>query len=305
MSSLAGLPQELAVCFATTCANSVCILSMFACWSTTEEQLQCVDSAGVVQLQQACLLAELLLAVMLQHFSESDGDPIALSKLGDNRVRPFPRHCTCFRCMYTQSCLAFVLKHADTEWMHARLKAEEEAWLLLCFKCYAWLQAFLSLQRVLDPTLDYLMRGQTSKSQSTEAVQQMARELRNYMTRAIRSWKLLLLTMCVSLKSLCWQQNRHRSFEHTASVCSSTCWSCHVCHCTHDLHAHFANDRTLLVPSANLDRICIAVTFVRKTPSQPQAVQTDHKNEQNLAVISETIMANINMWQHRQKGKNR
>jgi len=41
---------------------------------------------SMLQLQQACLLAELLLAVMLQHLAESDGDPSALSRLGDNRV---------------------------------------------------------------------------------------------------------------------------------------------------------------------------------------------------------------------------
>ena len=40
----------------------------------------------LVQLQQACLLAELLLAVLLQHFAETGGDPTALSRLGDNRV---------------------------------------------------------------------------------------------------------------------------------------------------------------------------------------------------------------------------
>ena len=42
--------------------------------------------SAMLQLQQACLLAELLLAVMLQHLAESDGDPSALSRLGDNRV---------------------------------------------------------------------------------------------------------------------------------------------------------------------------------------------------------------------------
>lgn len=45
-----------------------------------------------MQLQQACLLAELLLAVLLQHFAETNGDPTALSRLGDNRVSSF-RHC--------------------------------------------------------------------------------------------------------------------------------------------------------------------------------------------------------------------
>lgn len=39
-----------------------------------------------LQLQQACLLAELLLAVLLLHFAETNGDPAALSRLGDNRV---------------------------------------------------------------------------------------------------------------------------------------------------------------------------------------------------------------------------
>ena len=39
-----------------------------------------------MQLQQACLLAELLLAVLLQHFAETNGDPTTLSRLGDNRV---------------------------------------------------------------------------------------------------------------------------------------------------------------------------------------------------------------------------
>lgn len=39
-----------------------------------------------LQSQQACLLAELLLAVLLQHFAETNGDPTALSRLGDNRV---------------------------------------------------------------------------------------------------------------------------------------------------------------------------------------------------------------------------
>lgn len=39
-----------------------------------------------LQLQQACLLAELLLAVLLRHFAETNGDPAALSRLGDNRV---------------------------------------------------------------------------------------------------------------------------------------------------------------------------------------------------------------------------
>ena len=45
-----------------------------------------------MQLQQACLLAELLLAVLLQHFAETNGDPTALSRLGDNRVSFFT-HC--------------------------------------------------------------------------------------------------------------------------------------------------------------------------------------------------------------------
>lgn len=48
-------------------------------------------------------------------------------------------------------------------------------------------QAFLSLQRVLDPTLDYLMRRQGSKTFSTEATEQMARELKSYLLKAIRS----------------------------------------------------------------------------------------------------------------------
>lgn len=43
-------------------------------------------SVWCVQLQQACLLAELLLAVLLQRFAETNGDPTALSRLGDNRV---------------------------------------------------------------------------------------------------------------------------------------------------------------------------------------------------------------------------
>ena len=53
----------------------------------------------MLQLQQACLLAELLLAVMLQHLAESDGDPSALSRLGDNRVSlhvPCMQVCSCF-----------------------------------------------------------------------------------------------------------------------------------------------------------------------------------------------------------------
>ncbi|KAL0044481.1 hypothetical protein WJX82_009054 [Trebouxia sp. C0006] len=84
------------------------------------------------QLQQACLLAELLLAVMLQHLAESDGDLSALSRLGDNR-------------------------------------------------------ALLSLQRALDPTLDYLMQRQGNKTSSTEATEQMARELKGYLSSAISS----------------------------------------------------------------------------------------------------------------------
>ncbi|DBA92469.1 TPA: hypothetical protein ACH3X1_002702 [Trebouxia sp. C0004] len=84
------------------------------------------------QLQQACLLAELLLAVMLQHLAESDGDPSALSRLGDNR-------------------------------------------------------ALLSLQRALDPTLDYLMQRPGNKTSSTEATEQMARELKGYLSTAICS----------------------------------------------------------------------------------------------------------------------
>ncbi len=54
---------------------------------------------AMLQLQQACLLAELLLAVMLQHLAESDGDPSALSRLGDNRVSlhvPCMQVCACF-----------------------------------------------------------------------------------------------------------------------------------------------------------------------------------------------------------------
>ena len=43
------------------------------------------DSDGL-QVQQACLLAELLLAVLLQHFAETRGDAEALSRLGDIRV---------------------------------------------------------------------------------------------------------------------------------------------------------------------------------------------------------------------------
>lgn len=54
------------------------------------------------QLQQACLLAELLLAVLLQHFAETNGDPTALNRLGDNRVSLF-KHCTgkqtCFKSL--------------------------------------------------------------------------------------------------------------------------------------------------------------------------------------------------------------
>lgn len=84
------------------------------------------------QLQQACLLAELLLAVLLQHLAESDSDLSALSRLGDNR-------------------------------------------------------AFLSLQRVLDPTLDYFMRWQQQKPAGNEATEQMAREVKGYLSKAIRS----------------------------------------------------------------------------------------------------------------------
>ena len=52
----------------------------------------------MLQLQQGCLLAELLLAVMLQHLAESDGDLSALSRLGDNRVSlhvPCMQVCAC------------------------------------------------------------------------------------------------------------------------------------------------------------------------------------------------------------------
>ena len=61
---------------------------------------ECTDRViCIMQLQQACLLAELLLAVMLQHLAESDGDPSALSRLGDNRVSlhvPRMQVCACF-----------------------------------------------------------------------------------------------------------------------------------------------------------------------------------------------------------------
>lgn len=53
---------------------------------------------AMLQLQQACLLAELLLAVMLQHLAESGGDPSALSRLGDNRVSLH------VRCMLVCAC---------------------------------------------------------------------------------------------------------------------------------------------------------------------------------------------------------
>ncbi|KAL3148727.1 hypothetical protein ABBQ38_014139 [Trebouxia sp. C0009 RCD-2024] len=85
------------------------------------------------QLQQACLLAELLLAVLLRHFAETNGDPAALSRLGDNR-------------------------------------------------------AFATLQRWMGPTLDYFdMKRTSSKTAGSEAVGQMARELKGYIARAIHS----------------------------------------------------------------------------------------------------------------------
>ena len=45
-------------------------------------------SRCVLQLQQAWLLSELLLAVMLKHLSEVAGDLDAQSRLGDARVSP-------------------------------------------------------------------------------------------------------------------------------------------------------------------------------------------------------------------------
>ncbi len=168
------------------------------------------DICVVMQLQQACLLAELLLAVMLQHFAEGDSDPSALNRLGDNRVRPL-------------LCLRYVRNSSESLF---------QSWRYVCVQCMSWhhvnsvsetvghffcsrdlvhlcvlpsdlvqsflpecrldgtcvcVQAFLSLQRTLDPTLDYLMRRQSSKSSSTDAIAQMARELKGYLSKAIRS----------------------------------------------------------------------------------------------------------------------
>lgn len=49
------------------------------------------------------------------------------------------------------------------------------------------LQAFATLQRLVGPTLDYFMNRTGSKSAGNEAVGQMARELKGYLSRAIQS----------------------------------------------------------------------------------------------------------------------
>ena len=49
------------------------------------------------------------------------------------------------------------------------------------------MQAFATLQRLVGPTLDYFMSRTGSKSAGSEAVGQMARELKGYLSRAIQS----------------------------------------------------------------------------------------------------------------------